>query len=468
MTQHHYRKRSIVGMVGLALCWGVHGQVQDTTTSYSYDNMGNVTEITDPLLKKTVTGYDVLSRQSSIKDPALGVTDLEYDGLDQLTKVTDARRVVTSYQIDGLGNLKQVTSADAGVSSSTYDESGNVLTRTDAKLQTTRYVYDALNRIKLITFHNGTTVAYVYDQGTNALGRLSSITDGSGTIAYSYDQHGRVTMESREITGVTYATSYRYDLDGRLSGMTYPSGRNIQYGRDALGRINSISTDVGGASVALVSQTSYEPFGPVKSVKFGNGQVQTKQHDVDGRVSGFNLSAQAMSLNYDAASRMKGIVNAADPAAATSYGYDSLDRLNSVISTTSSQTYLYDSVGNRKEKVNNSVVTPYKYEGPGNGLTQVGAQVITADANGSITNKGNASFTYDVRGRMVSANTTLGLVQYTINSLGQRVRKVTPTETTIFHYDTAGKLIAETTTVAGVGKTQEHIYLGDMPVAVLK
>ncbi|UUZ47746.1 hypothetical protein LP420_32100 [Massilia sp. B-10] len=90
------------------------------------------------------------------------------------------------------------------------------------------------------------------------------------------------------------------------------------------------------------------------------------------------------------------------------------------------------------------------------------------DANGSTTAKPGATFSYDVRGRMVSATTNIGLVTYTINSMGQRVRKVTPTETVVFHYDQGGKLIAESTTAAGVTKVQEYVYLGDLPVAVLK
>lgn len=98
----------------------------------------------------------------------------------------------------------------------------------------------------------------------------------------------------------------------------------------------------------------------------------------------------------------------------------------------------------------------------------VGTRTIDSDVNGSITNNGSATFSYDVRGRMVIANTAIGLVQYTINALGQRVRKVTPTETTVFHYDLSGKLIAESTQAGGTVRTTEHVYLGDIPVAVLK
>jgi YD repeat-containing protein len=189
---------------------------------------------------------------------------------------------------------------------------------------------------------------------------------------------------------------------------------------------------------------------------------------MDGRIASFALSAQTMTMTYDAASRIKAIGDVANPAAGNTYDYDPLDRLTNVVTPTAAQTYGYDAVGNRSPKVNGSTVTPYTYDTTSNRLTKVGAQAIATDANGSITNRGDATFNYDARGRMVSANTAIGLVTYTLNSLGQRVRKVTPTETTVFHYDLAGKLIAESTTAGATTTTQQYVYLGDMPVAVLK
>ena len=44
------------------------------------------------------------------------------------------------------------------------------------------------------------------------------------------------------------------------------------------------------------------------------------------------------------------------------------------------------------------------------------------------------------------------------------MQKTTPTATTVYHYDGSGKLIAENTN----GALTEYVYLGDMPVAVLK
>lgn len=467
MIRHTTIRRGTAAVI-YTLCSGALAQVQDTTTSFLYDTMGNVTHVTNPLNKVTTLGYDRLSRQTSMTDPAQGVTRYDYDGLDRIIRVTDAGSVATSYEIDGLGNLKKLTSADTGVANSTFDEAGNLRSRTDAKLQKTSYQYDVLDRLTLVTHHDGATVAYAYDLGANGIGRLGKITDSSGSIDYAYDQHGRIRAETRVIAGTSFVTGYDYNAAGQLSAVTYPSGRKIDYVRDTVGRVTGLTTTMNGNVVPLVSQVRYAPFGSVQALTLGNGLQQTRGRDLDGRITSFGLSSKTVALTYDAASRIKSIADMANPSGGTSYGYDALDRLTSVLAPGSAQGYTYDLVGNRKQKVNNGVTTPYTYGGPGNRLNQVGTQPVTTDVNGSITNKDNIAFAYDVRGRMVSANTAIGLVQYTINSLGQRVRKATPTDITVFHYDTSGKLIVETTTTGGVAAIKEYIYLGDMPVAVLK
>ena len=75
---------------------------------------------------------------------------------------------------------------------------------------------------------------YAYDQGDNVIGRLSLITDGSGSTRFDYDTFGRVALETRTIDGIAYTTAYHYDAFGRSTGLTYPSGRRIEYGYDQL------------------------------------------------------------------------------------------------------------------------------------------------------------------------------------------------------------------------------------------
>lgn len=459
--------RRVAALALIALASNALGQTQNTT-KFEYDAIGNTRKVVDGLLKETIYTYDKLNRRRTAVDADAKSVVYGYDGQDQLTSVIDQRQLQTEYTVDGLGNVTVVVSPDTGTSTSTYDESGNLRTSRDAKNQVTTYSYDVLNRVKTIQHADASVVTYTYDEGVNAIGRLSRITDKNGVIAYTYDDLGRTVKEERWIGDKIFATEYRYDSEGRLKGMTYPGGREINYQFDALGRTRHIATKYADVSAVLVANVLYEPFGPVNTVTFGNGQSQVRSFDLDGRLATYTLGAKTMAVGYDAASRIKSIGDAAAPATGTVYGYDKVDRLASAITPTSGQGYHYDGVGNRTQTILNGSVTLLDYAPSSNRLAQVGGQPIATDPNGSIVDKGNATFAYDARGRMLSATTAAGEVKYLVNALGQRVRKITPTETVYFHYDLFGKLIAESEVKGGVTRLQEHVYLGDMPVAVIK
>jgi len=305
---------------------------------------------------------------------------------------------------------------------------------------------------------------------------LTQIVDASGSIQYAYDVGGRLLTEVHIVNAVstpngtptptTYTTSYAYDNEGRLSGMTYPSGRILTYTRDALGRINQISSLHNGISVVLVSNVQYQPFGGVTSYTNSAGKSYTRSFDQSGRITSYTLNGQLRSLVYDGASNVSSYTDATTTANNMTYGYDPLDRLTSALTATSSFSYFYDPNGNRTGQTSGSSATSLSY-GPHNNqllqITNTQSTLIGTDANGSVTSNTLNRFTYDARGRMVSANsTTAGQVQFTINPLGQRIQKLSSTGGTVFLYDSNGKLIGETTGTHG----KDYIYLGDIPVAV--
>jgi RHS repeat-associated protein len=98
-----------------------------------------------------------------------------------------------------------------------------------------------------------------------------------------------------------------------------------------------------------------------------------------------------------------------------------------------------------------------------NGVTQV------HDAAGNLTSNGSTTWTYNARGRLVSAKLANATVyNYGINGLGQRVSKsgtAVSTGRQIYVYDEAGHLIGEYTNTGT--PVWEHVYLGDLPVAVI-
>src|SRR6266568_3596188 len=426
---------------------------QNQTTEHGYDDQGNVT---------------------SVKDPLNHITSNQYDALKQ---VTDPRSLVTGYTVDGLGNLTQQASPDTGTTTNAYDAAGNLLTQTDAKGQITTYAYDALNRVTLITFHDGSKQAYAYDQGTNGIGRLSSITETdpanaqTSLIAYAYEPHGRVTSETRTVGGVPYVLGYSYDSSGRLTGITYPSGRTVTYGFDALGRVNQVSTTKDSQSQVVVQNVQYQPFGGVKSYTLGNGQSYTRSIDQDGRIASYTLGSQSFGIGYDAASRIEFIAELGAPANSNTYGYDNFDRLTSAVLPSTPFAYSYDALGNRLSKTVGSGTEGYTYSTTSNRLATLTpisgpTRSFAFDANGSTTADGNNTYAYDTRGRMVQATSVIGATTYQVNVLGQRIRKTNTQTDRLFHYDTRGRLIAETDPAGSVKR--ELFYLGDIPVAVFQ
>jgi len=450
------------------VCHGAQAQSPSGITSFEYDALGNLIVERNGLQHAAKHDYDALSRLKATFDPNEKRSQFEYDLSDQLSKVIDARNVSTGYVVDGLGKLAQTISGDTGVTFTEYDEAGNLVASTDAKKQTTRYEYDALNRVKLVTYADTTTVQYSYDQSLSATGRLSKIVDAGGSITYEYDTFGDVISEVRIIGGAADKTGYRYDQHGRLAGLDYPSGRRIDYEYDSLGRVAKITTQKGGLTKPVVADVSYQPFGGVDRITFGNGKSHTRTYDLNGRMESYTLRNKTIALGYDSGNRLRTVADGAAPASGTSFDYDKVGRLTGVIGPTTSQVYGYDDVGNRTSRQINGSTKALSYAPTSNRLTAIGAQPIVTDDNGSITSRGDGTFKYDARGRLISFQGTAGIIKYTINSLGQRVSKVTPSATTIFHYDAGGKLIAEATTESGTTKTQEYVYLGDIPVAVLK
>jgi YD repeat-containing protein len=92
-------------------------QAQTAITSYQYDAMGNVTQITDPLGRVTTHTYDLLNRRTSTTDANNGTTQYAYDGLNQLLRVIDPRNLITTYQPDSRGNPAERQSDDLALGS---------------------------------------------------------------------------------------------------------------------------------------------------------------------------------------------------------------------------------------------------------------------------------------------------------------------------------------------------------------
>ncbi len=413
-------------------------------TQRFHDAAGNLISQADPNNNPATThGYDALNRLIQTVDALSGVTGYGYDANDRIQQVTAPNAATTQYVYDGLGNLLQEISPDRGTLSYAYDSAGNVKTLTDARGITASYTYDALNRLTAIDYP-GTheDVAFIYDSCANGVGRLCRVQDQTGTTDHAYDPFGNITQQIKTELGVSYTTAYTYDAGDRIITMTYPDGRLVAYARDALGRISQVST-TSDETTTIVDNITYRADGLVTGQTFGNGLGETREYDQQGRLlTQFLGSADTRLYGYDANGNL--ITKQTLPEVA-SYTYDPLDRLTAETRTNGTVEnvgYAYDPNGNRLRANAES----YTYASSTNRLSAIDARPVALDAAGNtLSDAAGRSFSYNAAGRLaqvVKAGAILGT--YTYNYQGQRTRKVNFAGTTVYHYDLAGNLIAET------------------------
>ena len=263
---------------------------------YNYDAQGNLTKVIDPNGLATDFEPDSLhrTRKQTLPAPVAGtarpVVQYGWDGLDRLTRVTDPRNTTTFYIRSGLLDVAQV-SPDTGVTFHFHDAGGSLNQRTNARSQSMSVMNtDTLGRPTLIGYTDDTSTAALYTgytslgydaysttAGAENYGRghltLALELDGNfapiASTSLRYDIFGHLTRRCQFWQGASAgsygactdgdALRYRWNTTpgsastGRLVGLTYPSGRKVDYQYDAQGRIQAITTEV--------SVTEFEPEG---------------------------------------------------------------------------------------------------------------------------------------------------------------------------------------------------------------
>ena len=471
----------LAGRSALAIALVVPSLVigQPMTWNYEYDAIGNLTKVTDPRGIVTTLGYDALSRRTLTTQPpaAVGGTNptigVAYDGIDKPKTLTDPRSLVTTYTTDGLGKTTTLASPDTGSAIKTYNDAGLVATSKDARNVTATYTYDARSRVTQIVY-SGTgfttlTDTFGYDQGTNGIGKLSSMTYTGGSTSWTYDGFGRLDSKVQVLGTaapfIVFKVQKTYDAANRVATLTYPSGKVI-----AITYTNGQATALTVDGVNVATNITYTPFGAPLSWTWGSGTTHTRSFDLNGRMTGHPVGADVRTIGYDDAGRIITITHFPGTGLDQGFGYDDLDRLTQVTAGSTTRGYGYDLTGNRTQATVNASTDTYNTGATSNRLTGITGSIsrtMTYDATGNITADSNITATYDARGRMktvkigAAANTT-----YVYDALGQRIKKSGgPAGTVHYVYDEDGKLLGEYDT-NGVA-TREYIWLGDMPLAVL-
>ena len=451
-------------------------------TSILYDSQNRPAQIQDPLGRVTSTGYNAANEPTNVSTTGSAPLTLAYDPQGNPTQVVDPLGETQNFAYDPtFGRVSSWQDALGNSTAYAHDTSGNLLTTTYADGSQITYSYDAQGNPTVVVNRRGQMAAYTYD--SRGLLTRKQLADGT-EVDYSYDAHGNLTSA----TNSQGMTTLAYDAADRLTQITYPSGRSLQYSYDAGGRRIRM-VDQSGFTV----QYSYDAAGRLAGLTDGSGNtIVTYAYDAAGRLDReTHGNGTYTTYAYDAADQLLHLVHFAPDNSVlsrfdytydvlgrrtsvttfdgtTTYGYDAVGRLISVVLPNNRTiTYQYDAAGNRVSVADNGMVTSYTTNDL-NQYTQVGGKSNSYDADGNLLDatgglSGNASYTYNDLGQLVSVTTSAGTWSYQYDALGDRIAMTHDGQTTqylvdptglgsvIGEYDGSGQLVAHYT--YGLGLT---------------
>jgi RHS repeat-associated protein len=308
-----------------------YGWTDAATTSYGYDNVGNLTSVTNPLNHSNVTtDYDERNRPSSMSVGSQ-TTDFTYDTAGRRKTITRPNGQVITYDtFDAMNRVTQQTATQSPDPSATtkyaYTPAGLLYTMQDPRLVATNstenytYTYDNMGRktqvqYPLDSYNARRTEQWSYD----TVGRLYQFTNRNSKIqTFTYDALNRMTGFSWNDGGTTPSVSFGYDVASRLTSINNANANITRtYFNDNL----------------LRSET--------ESITGANSKTVTYSYDADGnRASTVYPDTYTFNYTYTGRNQLKSVTNYA------TYDYDARGNLTTrtLLPSHIQSTYLYDNL----------------------------------------------------------------------------------------------------------------------------
>jgi len=422
-------------------------------TTYHFNSVGFLLDITDALGQKTVYNVDPGTNQTaSVVDPLGRVTAFAYDSAGNPLTITrlagTASAVTTSFTYepnfnkvasitDPLGhttsffyhdgNLTKTTDSLGNQAILTYDVNGELITAADPIGNATQFSYQNGDLVKTTD-----PLGRVWTQSSDSVGRVISNTNPLGQttlrqysplnlVSQSVDPSGQQTLFQYDSNGnlvsatdaLGHTTMYVYDSMDRLSSRTDPLGHAEGYEYDLNGYLKQF-TDRRGISTNFtydaLSRRIQATFGNESSISYsydGGGRLTRTIDSATGPISRLHDGLDRLTLevtpegrvaySYDTAGRRASM--ALSGQTPVTYSYDNADRLINVTQGSSIVTLVYDTDGRRTSvALPNGVLMGYGYD-PASQLTGINYTL------GSNT-IGNLTYSYDLSGQRSSVGGT--------------------------------------------------------------
>ena len=394
-------------------------------TSYEYDDARRLTAIVNGLGERIEYTLDLMGNetQRAIKNATQETVYFQtstYDKLSQLLNTISPLGDETQFEYDANGQQTKIIDAMGQHWISQYDALKRLVTTIDPEINEIGYAYDALGRVSSVTDQRGLITTYTYDVFNN---QLSQTSPDTGLTTYQYNEAGQ-RIRQTDARGVI--TEYSYDALSRLTLVHYPDqaqedityyyddttsqnkgisrlthvvdqSGSERYRYDGVGNLIQVTQLLEG--VPYVTQYAYDLANKITHIKYPYGRLVNYQYDAAGQVTEITTQTDAFvseELVINTASYMPfGPLNEMtfSNGVTRSMNFDQSYRLAGLNSTVQQLSYGYDENDN---------------------ITQ-----ITNQQDASL----NEQFTYDGLSRLKSAQGQYGSLNYTYDSVGNRLTR---------------------------------------------
>ncbi|HEX2204190.1 MAG TPA: RHS repeat-associated core domain-containing protein, partial [Longimicrobium sp.] len=414
------------GVLPTTYTYDAHGRVSEArqgarTWTYTYED-GFLASVRDPAGREDRFRRDAAGRLLAHVLPGGAEIGYAYDATGNVTAVTPPGGDPHPFAYTSTNLTERMAAPPVGGDSAAtryaYSLDGELTRVVRPGGEEAVFGYDSAGRVASAAFATD-TLAYRYDAATGRLagvetgeGALAFAFDGplplsatwtgavAGTVSWSYDADLRVAEER---VGGAHEAAFRYDADGLVTGVGVETIlRDSLTGFLAGTRIGTFATRFGydafGQRASAVAEVAGAPLFAAAYERDVLGRVETATETVDG-------ATVAWGYRYDAQGRLTEVTRDGAPFAA--YEYDANGNRLRATSSAGVAEGTYDA----QDRVT-------AYGGAAYGHTAAGElrfRAVGADTTW---------LTHDARGLLVEARTPAGTrVEYLVDGVGRRVGK---------------------------------------------
>lgn len=384
----------------------------------------------------TTWAFDAETGVLEAKTDGAGTTGYEYDDMGRIAKRTDARGSgwATTYTYTGVGLPQTTNYADSVTTDLTYgyDRAGRLTSVSDATGTRTLSYYD--------TWSSGVSYDEANLRDKSARLKAESFTSGfyGPGRALNYDYQYAVTgrangpLSTLKIdAGGSYQVGYTYDGYGRFASATYNSQAAFNYAYVPNANLVDTITQAGGYSRDFDYETTSNR---VEALKHGWNALAASA--LESRLT-YNALGRRDTEKFTGTGYMVALGRGSEQGAHVDFGYSARSEVQSsgrrpivggalgLLIAASERAYTYDGQGNRATgTIGDSLSGSYAANslnqytsGPGIAATP------TYDANGNMTSDGTRTYTYDGENRLITVTQGASSWTYTYDYLSRRVKK---------------------------------------------